>query len=97
VAAMALQQAGIEARIVEAYPRRDGDVGSHFNISPNGLRALDTVGALALAKSAGFPTRQNAMWNERGRLLGTVPLGRALPWHRRTDDEAYPPHAAPDR
>jgi 2-polyprenyl-6-methoxyphenol hydroxylase-like FAD-dependent oxidoreductase len=79
VAAMALQQAGIEARVVEAYPRRDGDVGSHFNIAPNGLRALDTVGALALAKSAGFPTRQNAMWNERGHLLGTLSLGRALP------------------
>ena len=40
VTAMALQQAGIEAVVVEAHAAGRGDVGSYFTVSPNGLDAL---------------------------------------------------------
>jgi FAD-dependent urate hydroxylase len=61
VAAMALQQAGIEATIFESHPRTDAEVGSYFTISPNGLDALDAIGALDLVKRHGLPTRRNIL------------------------------------
>ena len=82
VTAMALQQAGIAARIVEAYPRVDGEVGSYFTISPNGLDALAAIDALHVAREIGFPTRVNRMRNSGGSVLGEIPLGRRSPMGR---------------
>jgi 2-polyprenyl-6-methoxyphenol hydroxylase-like FAD-dependent oxidoreductase len=79
VTALALQQAGIEATIFEAYPRADADVGSYLCVSPNGLDALDAVGALELVTRAGIPTRRNVLWDANGRRLGTPRLGAPLP------------------
>jgi 2-polyprenyl-6-methoxyphenol hydroxylase-like FAD-dependent oxidoreductase len=79
VTAMALQQAGIRATIFESHPRTDADVGSYFTISPNGLDALDAVGALHLAMAAGLPTRRNILWDADGRRLGAPGLGAPLP------------------
>jgi 2-polyprenyl-6-methoxyphenol hydroxylase-like FAD-dependent oxidoreductase len=76
---MALQQAGIEATIFESHPRTEADVGSYFTISPNGLDALDAVGALQLTKAAGLPTRRNVLWDSGGRRLGAPALGAPLP------------------
>jgi 2-polyprenyl-6-methoxyphenol hydroxylase-like FAD-dependent oxidoreductase len=78
VTAMALQRAGIGSTIFEAHPRTDADVGSYFTISPNGLDALDTIGALPLVKAAALPTRRNVLWSADGRRLGTPGLGRPL-------------------
>src|SRR6476659_7684183 len=78
VTAMALQQAGIESTIYEAHARTDREVGSYFTISPNGLDALDAVGALGLAKSAGLATRRNVLWTADGKRLGTPWLGEPL-------------------
>ncbi|MDQ3691940.1 MAG: FAD-dependent monooxygenase, partial [Chloroflexota bacterium] len=78
VAAMALQQAGIEAAIFESHPQTDADVGSYFTISPNGLDALDAVGVLQLTTQAGFPTRRNILWSANGRVLGSATLGAPL-------------------
>src|SRR5688572_23962047 len=79
VAAMALQQAGIEATLFESHPRTKAEVGSYFTISPNGLDALDAVGALDLVKRHGLPTRRNILWDANGRPLGSPGLGAALP------------------
>ena len=79
VTAMALQQAGIESTIFESHRRADADVGSYFTVSPNGLDALDAVGALHLAKTAGLPTRRNVLWDASGRRLGAPGLGAPLP------------------
>lgn len=79
VAAMALQQAGIEATIFEAHPMPDADVGSYFTISPNGLDALDAIGVLPLVTASGTPHRRNLLWDADGRLLGTPSLGQPLP------------------
>ena len=79
VTAMALQRAGIEATIFESHPRTDVDVGSYFTVSPNGLDALDAIGALGLVKQHGVPTRQNILLDTNGRPLGTAGLGTPLP------------------
>jgi 2-polyprenyl-6-methoxyphenol hydroxylase-like FAD-dependent oxidoreductase len=78
VTALALQRAGIEAVVFEAYPALDRDVGSYFTVSPNGLDALQAVDALHVAKAAGFSTRGNILYNHAGRELGRVPLGAPL-------------------
>jgi len=79
VAAMALQQAGIESTIYESHPRTDADYGSYLTVSPNGLDALDAVGALPLVVEAGMPHRRNVLWSANGKQLGTPGLGDPLP------------------
>jgi 2-polyprenyl-6-methoxyphenol hydroxylase-like FAD-dependent oxidoreductase len=79
VAAMALLRAGIEATIFEPHPHTDVDVGSYFTVSPNGLDALDAIGALDLIKQHGVPTRQNILLDANGRRLGVAGLGTPLP------------------
>jgi 2-polyprenyl-6-methoxyphenol hydroxylase-like FAD-dependent oxidoreductase len=76
--ALALQRAGIEPIVFEAYPRASTDVGSYFTITPNGLDVLRTLDALHLARAAGIPTSRNVLWNERGHRLAAVPLGEPL-------------------
>ena len=78
VTAMALQKAGVTSTIFESHAATDTDVGSWFTISPNGLDALDAVGALDLAKDAGFPTRRNNLWDTNGGRLGSPGLGAPL-------------------
>jgi 2-polyprenyl-6-methoxyphenol hydroxylase-like FAD-dependent oxidoreductase len=78
VTAMAFQKAGIDAVVVEAHPRDDGDTGSYFTVSPNGLDALTAIDALAVATAEGFPTRRNVMRNSAGAVLGDLPLGSPL-------------------
>ncbi len=78
VVAMALQQVGIEARVTEAYPRGNGEIGSYFTITPNGLDALASVSALHCAVESGFATRRNVMCNGAGKVLGELPLGMPL-------------------
>jgi len=78
VAAMALQQAGIESTIFESHGRTDVEVGSYFTISPNGLDAFDAIGALHLVTASGLPTRRNVLWDTGGRRLGAPGLGAPL-------------------
>jgi 2-polyprenyl-6-methoxyphenol hydroxylase-like FAD-dependent oxidoreductase len=79
VAAMALQEVGIEATIFESHAPADPEVGSYFTITANGLDALQAVGALDIAIAAGFPTRRNVMWNESGQRLASLSLDSTLP------------------
>ena len=45
VAALALRKAGIDATLYEAYPSSADGIGGTLAIAPNGLAALDVVGA----------------------------------------------------
>ncbi|WP_280398869.1 FAD-dependent monooxygenase [Nocardia carnea] len=45
VAATALHKAGIEARVYEAYPGPAYTIGSGLALAPNGVAALDVIGA----------------------------------------------------
>jgi 2-polyprenyl-6-methoxyphenol hydroxylase-like FAD-dependent oxidoreductase len=76
--AMALQRVGVDATVLERRPGPDLS-GSVFTVSPNGLSALDSIGALHLAREIGFPTRDNLMYGATGRFLGRVTLGTPLP------------------
>jgi 2-polyprenyl-6-methoxyphenol hydroxylase-like FAD-dependent oxidoreductase len=78
VTAMALQKAGIRARVVEGHELGSGDVGSYFTVSPNGLDALRAIDALPVAIGEGFPTLRNVMRDSAGRVLGSLPLGARL-------------------
>jgi 2-polyprenyl-6-methoxyphenol hydroxylase-like FAD-dependent oxidoreductase len=74
VAAMALQQAGIDAVVCEARgPAADG--GSYLTVATNGLDALRAVGVDELVSQAGFPTDRTVMFSGNGRRLGSVPIG----------------------
>jgi len=76
---MALQRVGLEVALYEAHPRTGHEVGSYFTVTTNGLDALRAIGALHTATAIGFPTSKNVLWNDRGRRLGTIPLGAPLP------------------
>lgn len=76
--AMALQHVGVEAVVLERRADRHPTEGSYFTVAPNGLDALDLLGALDIAREVGFPTVTNAMYGARGRLLGEIGLGVPL-------------------
>ncbi len=77
--ALALQQVGIEPVLLEAWPKSDGEVGSYFTIAPNGLHALDLIGARTIATEVGFPSERNVMVGATGSVLGSMSLGSPLP------------------
>lgn len=76
--ALALSEVGIESVVVERRSASATDVGSYLTIAPNGLSALDALGALELVESEGFRSRNNIMYGATGRKLGQVSLGRPV-------------------
>ncbi|SDP56701.1 2-polyprenyl-6-methoxyphenol hydroxylase [Pedococcus dokdonensis] len=76
--AMALQQVGIEAVVLEARHRTATEAGSYLTIAPNGLDALSVIGCLDLVRDLGFPSRRSTMLGATGRRLGSVTLGTPL-------------------
>jgi 2-polyprenyl-6-methoxyphenol hydroxylase-like FAD-dependent oxidoreductase len=78
VTAMALQKAGIDARVVEAHALDSGDIGSYLSVAPNGLDALDVIDALSVAQRVGFRHSRNVLRGSSGRLLGDIAVGEPL-------------------
>jgi 2-polyprenyl-6-methoxyphenol hydroxylase-like FAD-dependent oxidoreductase len=78
VTAMALQRAGIDAVVYEAYPPPDTEVGSYLGLASNGLDALRAIEADKPVLAAGFPSPTNVLWSGRGRRLGAVSNGGRL-------------------
>jgi 2-polyprenyl-6-methoxyphenol hydroxylase-like FAD-dependent oxidoreductase len=70
VAAMALQKAGIDAAVYEAYPSRADDAGGGLTLAPNGLDALDVIGIGGLVRPAGMPVTGIVMQDWKGKRLG---------------------------
>jgi FAD-dependent urate hydroxylase len=56
VTAMALQKAGIDATVYEAYDRTADGVGAFLTLATNGLAALRTLDLHALVRERGFDT-----------------------------------------
>jgi 2-polyprenyl-6-methoxyphenol hydroxylase-like FAD-dependent oxidoreductase len=79
VTAMALQRAGIEAAVYEAYPQRTEEVGSYLTVATNGLDALRAVQADGPVLAGGFPTPVNVLLSSGGRRLGSASNGGRLP------------------
>jgi 2-polyprenyl-6-methoxyphenol hydroxylase-like FAD-dependent oxidoreductase len=79
VAAMALQRAGIEAVVYEAYDTGAGlDAGAFLTVAVNGLDALRILEAHEQVLAAGFPTRSIEFFSGTGKRLGEVPIGGTL-------------------
>jgi FAD-dependent urate hydroxylase len=78
VTAMALQHAGIDAEVFEAYRPGGGDAGSYLTVASNGLDALRAVGADKPVLAAGFPTPVNVLVSATGRRLGAASNGGRL-------------------
>jgi 2-polyprenyl-6-methoxyphenol hydroxylase-like FAD-dependent oxidoreductase len=79
VAAMALQRAGIDAVVYEAYAPTTEEVGSYLTVASNGLDALRAIDAHQPVVAAGFPTPTNVLWSGTGRRLGAASNGGTLP------------------
>jgi FAD-dependent urate hydroxylase len=76
--ALALERAGIEARVFEAYDQPADYTGLFLNTASNGLDALRVIG-VEVAKSAdGFPMPRMVMWSGSGKRLGEVANGVTL-------------------
>lgn len=61
VAAAALRLAGVEATVYEAYPSRPDGVGGTLALAPNGLAALEIIGAAEAVAAAGDPIHRMDM------------------------------------
>jgi FAD-dependent urate hydroxylase len=80
VTAMALQHAGVESVVYEAYDTSAGlDTGAFLTVAVNGLDALRTLDAHEPVLDAGFPTRKIEFFSGTGNRLGEVPIGGTLP------------------
>ncbi|MEV8227862.1 NAD(P)/FAD-dependent oxidoreductase [Streptomyces sp. NPDC079167] len=71
--ALALRQIGHDVTVYEAYEDPAGDVGAHFSLAVNGLRALEKLGCLRDVQAIGFPIDRMRFYTAGGHLLGDVP------------------------
>ncbi|WP_432035219.1 FAD-dependent oxidoreductase [Streptomyces cucumeris] len=71
IAAMALRRAGIEATVYEAYSSTADGIGGGMSIAPNGLAALDTIGAGDVVRDIGTPMTSIGLRSWNGRSLGS--------------------------
>ncbi|MCA5894976.1 FAD-dependent monooxygenase [Isoptericola sp. NEAU-Y5] len=76
VTAMALQKAGVEATVHEAYARTADDKGAFLTLAPNGLHALGVLG-IDHRDLGGFDTPMMEMRGASGRFLTRMPTGGA--------------------
>lgn len=79
VAAVALQEAGIEPIVYEAYPGSAEGVGAFLGLGLNGVDALRAVGMDGPVLARGFPTPRMIITNSNGRVLADFPNGGTLP------------------
>jgi 2-polyprenyl-6-methoxyphenol hydroxylase-like FAD-dependent oxidoreductase len=79
VAAMALRQAGIEAIVYEAYDGTADGVGGALSIAPNGLDALQVIGAEDVVLRTAIPITSMALQSWNGKVLGEFGAMPGLP------------------
>ncbi|MGW4379874.1 FAD-dependent oxidoreductase [Kitasatospora sp. NPDC004531] len=72
VTAMALRQAGIEATVYEAHRGTAEGVGAALGLAPNGLAALDAIGAGDLVRRLGDPMNSIVLQSWTGRRLAEI-------------------------
>ena len=77
--AMALQKAGIEARIYESRPEAAHGAGAFLTLASNGIEALRVLDADGPARAAGFPTPSITLRSGTGKRLGETRTGGTLP------------------
>jgi FAD-dependent urate hydroxylase len=78
VTAMALQHAGMDSIVYEAYAGGADNAGAFLTFASNGLDALRAIDAHHLVLAEGFPTPRMEIHSGTGKRLGEVPLGGKL-------------------
>ncbi|MGW1741413.1 FAD-dependent monooxygenase [Nocardia sp. NPDC001965] len=78
VAATALRKAGIDARVYEAYPNPAYTIGSGLALAPNGVAALDVIGAGDAVRDIAVSVPRMAL-SVGGKLLSMPTLGDQPP------------------
>jgi 2-polyprenyl-6-methoxyphenol hydroxylase-like FAD-dependent oxidoreductase len=78
VAALALKRAGIDSVVFESRTSNDAQGGA-LALAPNGLAALEIIGAERLVSAHGQPIRTMIMADGRGRPFGEFPALDGLP------------------
>jgi FAD-dependent urate hydroxylase len=79
VTAMALQHAGLDSVVYEAYAGGADAAGAFLTFASNGLDALRAIDAHHLVLAEGFPTPRMEIQSGTGKRLGEVPNGGTLP------------------
>lgn len=79
VSAMALRKAGIEATIYEAHPAAADGVGAALMVAPNGMNALEIIGAAQAVRAIGQPVPGMVMGDARGNRFVESPGLDGLP------------------
>ncbi|MGH3788136.1 MAG: FAD-dependent oxidoreductase [Pseudonocardiaceae bacterium] len=79
VAAMALQKAGIQATVYEAYHSTADGVGGGLSIAPNGLNALGVLGADESVRRVGIPMTAIVIHSWTGKQLAEFGSPPGLP------------------
>lgn len=77
--AMALQRAGIEATVHEAHHVTADGIGGGLSLAPNGVNALDAIGAGDVIRRVGTPMRGTVLHSGDGEPLGEITLPADLP------------------
>ncbi|MFC4058746.1 FAD-dependent oxidoreductase [Planomonospora corallina] len=72
VTAMALQRAGVDGEVFEAYDRGAEGVGAFLTLAVNGLEALRPLGLHDLVADLGVDTPHMRITNARGRQLAVL-------------------------
>lgn len=79
VAALAVQKAGHEPVVQEAYAQSAGlEHGIYLGVAVNGLAALRAVDAHRVVTAAGFPSGRMAFFSGTGKKLGEMRMGPEL-------------------
>ena len=78
-AAMALQKAGIQPTVYEAYPSGADSVGGMLTVAPNGLDALRIIDADDAVRAVGLPMTRTVVADGRGRRIGAFDGLAGLP------------------
>ena len=73
--ALALERAGIDAEVFEAYDQPADYTGLFLNTASNGLDALRVIGVEVAERADGFPMPRMVMWSGTGKRLGEVTNG----------------------
>ncbi|MFG1792517.1 FAD-dependent oxidoreductase [Nocardia sp. NPDC049149] len=75
VTAMALQKAGIESVVYEAYPHGADDVGAFLALFANGMDVLRTLEADKPVLDCSFAAERSEAYDKTGRFLGQGNMG----------------------
>jgi 2-polyprenyl-6-methoxyphenol hydroxylase-like FAD-dependent oxidoreductase len=78
VLAMYLQKAGFEPVIYERRSETTSAAGGSFNLAPNGMDVLETLGLADQVRAVGNNTKHIAFFNHKGKQLGMNPESTVL-------------------